>query len=860
MRIRITVNGIVQGVGFRPFLHRLAEKYHTGGWVRNTSDGLEGVLDGEQDELEQFLAELKTSPPPMAQIESVHTAQIETDADGPEESRGTAAGSSGTFVIRESRIRPGATLISPDISMCPECEAELNTPSDRRYRYPFINCTNCGPRYTIIEELPYDRERTVMDEFPMCPDCAEEYSDIKSRRYHAQPDCCPKCGPQVFYQASEPMRELPAAPGQDHNIPGTAAGDKAFRRAQELLADGGILAVKGIGGIHLACDALNAGAVGRLRRRKHRGEKPLAVMCRSLEAVHRICRITPAEEKLLTSPERPIVLLAKRKDLTDLQAVRALDALSFSARLGVMLPYTPLHTLLLDGIYGGPDILVMTSGNIPGCPVLTDNKSALSALSDVTDGFLLHNRRIANRCDDSLVAEWKGHPYFLRRSRGYVPRPLEFKAPSDTACGKIVPEHENPSVTADGIFALGAEQKASFALGQDRHVFLSPYIGDLKNAETFEHYTQAMRTYERLFRLKPSVYVCDLHPDYLSTGEARLRAASDHVPLLQVQHHWAHMASCMADNNLDRPCFGIIWDGTGLGTDGNIWGGEFLTGDYSSFHRVGSVRPVLLPGGDRAVREIGRIALSLVLDAAKDAENISEFTYSKVPLPEEKCRMLTGLIKSSPRTVPAASSIGRLFDGVCALILGHSEVDYEGEGAALTEALSPAETPEQLTAAAFPSGSALAENLTYSGTAALLTELSYPVQFYEENGMRIFDTRPVTRALLEDLEEHKDKGRSALRFMATLVCMAADQCRVLNAERLPVVLSGGVFQNRFLLHGITSLLEENGFAVYTHRRVSANDEGIALGQLAIACRRRKISEEDETVQASDYYIYQKRGS
>ena len=313
------------------------------------------------------------------------------------------------------------------------------------------------------------------------------------------------------------------------------------------------------------------------------------------------------------------------------------------------------------------------------------------------------------------------------------------------------------------------------------------------------------------------------------------------------------MAACMADNNLDEPCFGIIWDGTGLGTDGNIWGGEFLTGDFTYFKRVGSIRPVLLPGGDRAVHEIGRIALALAKDAG-----LNDLSF--VPLPEEKCRMLTGLIKSSPRTVLAASSIGRLFDGVCALILGRSEVDYEGEGAALTEALSPAETPEQLTAAAFPSGSALAENLTYSGTAALLTELSYPVQFYEENGMRIFDTRPVTRALLEDLDEHKDKGRSALRFMATLVCMAADQCRVLNAERLPVVLSGGVFQNRFLLHGVTSLLEENGFAVYTHRRVSANDEGIALGQLAIACRRRKISEEDETVQASDYYIYQKRGS
>lgn len=839
MRIRITVRGIVQGVGFRPFLHRLAEKHRIRGWVRNTSDGLEGILEGQKADLQYYLSELRTSPPPMAQIEAVQTEQLETDADSPDESQRTGTGSSERFVIRESHIQSGSTLISPDIAMCPECESELNTSSDRRYRYPFINCTNCGPRYTIIENLPYDRERTVMNEFTMCTDCADEYGNIGSRRYHAQPDCCPECGPQVFYLAPDSANGPASSPDQLNDTPGTTSGDEAFLRAQKLLADGGIVAVKGIGGIHLSCDALNCEAVRRLRRRKHRAEKPLAVMCRSLEAARRICRITPAEEKLLTSPARPIVLLAKRKDISDLQVSTALNALSFSPRLGVMLPYTPLHTLLLDGIYGGPDILVMTSGNIPGCPVLTDNKKALQALAGVADGFLLHNRRIANRCDDSLVAEWQGRPYFFRRSRGYAPRPLRFKPEPD--CENIIAYHREAPLTLDGIFALGAEQKASFALGRDHHVFLSPYIGDLKNAETFEHYTQAMQTYEKLFRLKPSIYVCDLHPDYLSTGEARRRAGSDHVPLLQVQHHWAHMASCMADNVLDGPCFGIIWDGTGLGTDGNIWGGEFLIGDYISFRRAGSVRPVLLPGGDRAVREIGRIALSLVLDAVKNSENTPDLYYPRIPLPEGKCRMLADMMASSPQTVPASSSIGRLFDGVCALILGRTEVDYEGEGAALTEALSPVETPEQLTAEnVFPSsGSALSDHLK-CGTSARLKELSYPVQFYEENGLRIFDTRPLTRALLKDLIHDKAAGDSALRFMATLVCMAAEQCRILNPEKLPVVLSGGVFQNRFLLHGLTSMLEDNGFSVYTHHRVSANDEGIALGQLAIACHRRKM--------------------
>ena len=799
--VRIEVEGIVQGVGFRPFLHRLASQHHICGWVRNTSSGLEGILEGDPKELEHFIQELKSSPPPMALIEGIRleSARISSDPTRPSKAFNG-------FTIRDSHIRAGSTLISPDIAMCPECEAELYTPTDRRYRYPFINCTNCGPRYTIIESLPYDRERTVMKEFSMCENCKNEYTDINDRRYHAQPDCCPECGPSVFYFRSPKDPADPSEPA--------VSGNDAFRRSQKLLADGGILAVKGIGGIHLACDALDCQAVRRLRRRKHRAEKPLAVMCRSLETARRICKITPEEEKLLTSPARPIVLLAKRKDIPDPQTVQALEMLSFSPRLGVMLPYTPLHTLLLDTSYNGPDLLVMTSGNIPGCPVLTDNDTAKSALADVADGFLLHNRRIANRCDDSLVFEWQGGPCFLRRSRGYVPRPLEARSPA----------------SADGIFALGAEQKASFALGRDSHIFLSPYIGDLKNAETFEHYTQAMHTYEKLFRLKPSGYVCDLHPDYLSTGEARRRAESEDVPLLQVQHHWAHMASCMADNRLDGPCFGIIWDGTGLGTDGNIWGGEFLIGDYESFRRTGSIRPILLPGGDRAVSEIGRIALSLAADAGIR-------NFSRIPLTEEKCRLLSALMKASPQSIPTASSIGRLFDGICAFLLERSEVDYEGEGAALVEALSPTETPEELSA------------------ELSLQTLSWPVTFYEQDGARIFDTRPMIRALIDDLEHHKDRHLLALRFMATLICMAADQCESLNPDRLPVVLSGGVFQHRFLLHGVTSLLKEKGFTVYTHHQVSANDEGIAFGQLSIASHRRELSESYEPAHLSDYYVY-----
>ncbi|RGT75038.1 carbamoyltransferase HypF [Ruminococcus sp. AF18-22] len=780
--VKLHIKGIVQGVGFRPFLHRLASRYSLHGWIQNTLQGVEGELEGSAEDINCFLTELQTSPPPLSRLEEIDVTQEGLFVGYPD------------FSIRESRIDGGFTLLSPDICTCPECEKELYTPSDRRYRYPFINCTNCGPRYTIIDDIPYDRIRTSMQTFSMCADCENEYTTIQNRRYHAQPDCCPACGPHVFYMDST-YRRLSSDP---------------FQAAQEALREGKILAVKGLGGFHLACDARNEDAVQCLRQRKHRASKPLALMCRSVETAREFCILNTAEEKLLTDIQRPILLLRKKQPAL-------MEKISSTSRLGIMLPYTPLHILLLDGMYGGPDSLVMTSANLPGCPVMLDNEEALCGLSGIADGYLLHNRPIRNRCDDSLIIEWKGNPYFFRRSRGFTPQPVLFDTARSFSHSENMPAADLSLPDADGIFALGAEQKASFALGKEKYVFCSPHIGDLKNAETLSHYRETFHTFRRLFRLKPALLVCDLHPDYLSTQEAFRLSAEEQLPLLQVQHHWAHMASCMADNHLHAPCFGIIWDGMGLGDDESIWGAEFLEGDFTAFQRTGTIRPVPLPGGDRATQEIARIALGLLLDAG-----IQDTSY--VPLPLAKITALSRLIESG--LCQRATSMGRLFDGIGSLLLQKDQADYEGEAAVLTEALSPYESP-----AAY-----LASKHMHT---TLLSDLCYPLEFYNKNGLRIFDTRPLIRALYKDLEEKTDKGLIAFRFMYTLCQMALEQCCVLNPKKLPVVLSGGVFQNHFLLCTVTELLEQNGFTVYTHRHVSPNDEGICLGQLAIAAGKKE---------------------
>ena len=738
-RKRFFVTGIVQGVGFRPFLHRLARDLALTGFVRNTGSGVDGEIQGSEDALLGFERALgdPAQLPQLALVRSVRT-----------EDREPVTGEEG-FIILPSAKDGRQTLISPDIGVCANCLRELFDKGDRRYRYPFINCTDCGPRFTIVRAVPYDRASTTMAGFAMCPDCAAEYADIEDRRYHAQPDCCAVCGPRLWY-----------ADGAGEEIPGDA-----IRHAQALLARGGVLAVKGLGGFHLACRT-DEETVLRLRARKHREEKPLAIMCRDLDAARRFCRISGEEAQALCGPRKPIVLLEK-------QARGSLSWLSDNDDVGVMLPYTPVHALLLEE-RGGLDALVMTSANPSALPAVIDNGEALSQLSGIADGYLFHNRDIEARCDDSLLRLAGGEDYFIRRSRGYAPQPV----PVGFDC--------------TGLLAMGAEQKASFALGKGKDAFYSQHIGDLKNAETLMHYQQQIARYEQLFGVKAGRLVCDLHPDYLSSRCAK----ESGLPVLAVQHHHAHMASCMADNGLDGECIGVIWDGTGLGEDQTIWGGEFFAGGYAGVRRMASVRPVRLPGGDAAIERIGRIGDSLLYDAG-------------LPVSEP----LVGAMLGRGISCPPSSGMGRLFDGVYALLSGRQAVTYEGQGAVLLETMANGAREER----------------------GMFT-ISYEC---DADGLRRFDPRPMIRELIALRDAGEAAERLAMRFHRTLIAMAGETCAAIREETglSRVVLSGGVFFNQILLRGLRARLEALGFEVYHHRRVSTGDEGIALGQLAVAAHR-----------------------
>ena len=730
-RFRIKVRGIVQGVGFRPFVHRLVKQHGLAGWVRNSSEGAELELEGEEPELRGFLRELRDEAPPLAVIESVECREL-PGAGGHESFR----------IIGSDRGDHMRTLVSPDTGICPDCLRELLDPSDRRYRYPFINCTNCGPRFTIIRSVPYDRAFTSMAEFPMCPDCAAEFADIENRRYHAQPDCCPVCGPRTFF-----------IDGDGRRLPGD--GIEAARR---LIKDGGILCVKGLGGMHLACLAENEEAARELRRRKHRDEKPFAVMCRDMDCVRRLCEVSEAEARALGSVRKPIVLLDKRER-------GALTHLSENNALGVMLPYTPLHVLLFGDDL---DCLVMTSANLSDTPIVYKNAEALEKLRGIADGFLLHDREILTRCDDSLLRVYEGRDYPVRRSRGYVPYPITIKG------------------LRPGLLACGAEQKAGFCLSKEGHVFPSQHIGDLKNLETLDCYEEQLGHFAKLFDFEPQAVACDMHPDYLSTEAAERIAAERHIPLLRVQHHHAHMVSCMADNGLEGECLGLVWDGTGYGPDGTIWGAELLAGGARGFRRLGTMRPIPLPGGDAATKEIWRTAEALRYEAGLENNN---GTIKKL--------LERGL------NCPKSSGMGRLFDGVCALAGIRDVCSYEGQGAVLLEAAADA-----------------------------VERGEYELAFYGEGGVLVFDWRPMVRQLASGGEA---PGTVAAKFMNTLVSAAVRQC--LEAAELTglrrVVLSGGVFQNMYLMARLPGRLREAGFEVFTHSRVSANDEGVALGQLMI---------------------------
>jgi hydrogenase maturation protein HypF len=771
---RIHVTGVVQGVGFRPFVYSLAIRHALEGWVRNTSSGVDIEVDGDGLALETFLRELRLLAPPLARIDEIQAEECAPN------------GHSG-FEIKDSETIPTAYQpISPDVGLCPDCLHELFDPSDRRFRYPFINCTNCGPRFSIIADIPYDRANTTMARFAMCPECADEFADTLDRRFHAQPVACPACGPHVWLERQgDKLSER----------------DEAITAARDLLRNGDILAVKGLGGFHLACDATNPSAVGELRRRKLRVDKPFAVMMADRPAVEARCLLDEAEISLLESRERPIVILRGRPG-SDVVA----EVAPGQGTIGVMLPYTPVHYLLLEPRTGFPDALVMTSGNLSEEPIATDNNQARQRLASLADAFLLHDRDIYTRCDDSVVRvasaprrmaqrseTQDSHSIVpLRRSRGYAPFPvyLPSRAPS--------------------LLAVGAELKNAFCLTRDRHAFMSQHIGDMENYETLRSFEESVRHFERLFRIRPEAIAYDLHPDYLATRYALERADREGLPGFAVQHHHAHIAACMVENGLsgDRPVLGVAFDGTGYGDDGRLWGGEFLLSDFGGYQRAFHLDEVALLGGEAAVREPFRVALAWLERAGVGwDEDLPPVRAAGEKMRGALRRMLDlgGPTGSAELNCPLTSSMGRLFDAVASLAGVRHVVNYEGQAAIELEARVDHEVTD-----------------------------AYPFAL----GEGVVDPSPMIRAVVADLRAGASVSGIAARFHNAVAQLVRDVCHVAR-ERFgvsEVALSGGVWQNMTLLAKSMALLDEEGCTVYTHSLVPPNDGGLALGQAAVAAQ------------------------
>jgi hydrogenase maturation protein HypF len=752
-RRAIAVTGIVQGVGFRPFVHDLANRLGLIGFVRNQSGSVLIEVEGEPDSLDRFVGELTSSPPPLARIDDVRWARRAPRGDR-------------DFRIEISQNDGSPSIfVSPDVATCDECLRELFDPHDRRYRYPFLNCTQCGPRLTIVREAPYDRQRTTMASFAMCAACRAEYEDPRDRRFHAQPIACPACGPR-----------LRALDGRGEQI--ITADASAFGVAS--LKDGKIVAIKGLGGYHLACVAEGGPAVAELRRRKHRDQKPLAIMVHDLDAARLLCEVSREEAAILTSPRRPIVVLRRRREAR----VAPLIAPG-NPTLGVMLPYTPLHHLILGEMNGLP--LVMTSGNTSDEPTAYDDDDAIARLSGIADVFLVHDRAIHLRCDDSVTRLVAGGELPLRRSRGYAPSPLLLPVPC-------------PRPT----LALGGQMKVTFALGRGRHAFLSHHLGDLDYYEAYRASVESIRHYEGLFAIRPELVVHDLHPDYATTRYARELEPA--IPRLAVQHHHAHMASCMADNGLDEPVIGVTFDGTGFGTDGAIWGSEFLTGDYRGFRRAAHFRYVGMPGGERAIREPWRMAAAYLADAGQGDDLLA----GRVP-----AAALAAVRRLIDRKIncPLTSSAGRLFDGIAALLGLRTDASYEGQAAMEVEWLATDVSPAGISA--------------------------YDAEIFENAGADsplLIDTRPLFGCAAADLRRGTPAAVIARRFHSTLVAIVVDVCLRLRRETglEAVVLSGGVFQNALLTTEVIAQLEREEFRVYRHCRVPPGDGGLSLGQLAVA--------------------------
>jgi hydrogenase maturation protein HypF len=783
----IHITGIVQGVGFRPFVYSLAKHFALTGWVRNTSAGVDIEVDGTKSAIDDFLQALKNELPPLARMDDLQVTW--RDANG-----------FTTFEIVHSEAVAGAFQpISPDVSLCPDCLRELFDPKDRRYRYPFINCTNCGPRFTIITDIPYDRPNTTMAPFAMCPDCAAEYLNPLDRRFHAQPVACPVCGPHVWLEESNEKREKSNSLLVSHDsfLHDAAAITEAYR----LLAEGKIVAIKGLGGFHLACDATNPQAVIELRNRKLRVDKPFALMMPDLETVEKHCFVNDAERELLESRQRPIVLLNRRPESTV-----AAEVAPWQDTLGVMLPYTPLHYLLLTDDRSLITALVMTSGNLSEEPIATDNDEARQRLASLADAFLMHNRDIRTRCDDSVVRvlndqlsvnsdqsritdHWSLITYPLRRSRGYAPDPIQL--PFD----------------APALLATGPELKNTFCLTRERYAFLSHHIGDMQNYETLRSFEDGVTHFERLFRIKPEAIAYDLHPNYLSTRYALQRAERDNLPTFAVQHHHAHIAACMAEHGLtgESLLIGVAFDGTGYGEDAAIWGGEFLIADYVGYQRPYHLAYFPLPGGDAAIRRPARTALALLWQLGLDWDE--RLAPTKDLCYEERKALRVQLERGL--NTPLTSSLGRLFDAAAALAGVRQKVNYEAQAAIEFEAL-----------------------------ADPLEEGEYP---FAVNRPEV-QPRPAFEALRADVLAGVPLPVISARFhngLAEMVCEVC--CRIRSESKLnAVVLSGGVWQNQLLLARTLARLHREGLQVYIHRWVPTNDGGLALGQAAVAIARSKV--------------------
>jgi hydrogenase maturation protein HypF len=752
-RARISVRGVVQGVGFRPFVYRLAHEQNLTGWVRNTSGSVEIEAEGDEDALADFLVALKREAPPRSRVETIEASYhpVKGDTD---------------FVIRESHSHKGARqLISPDIATCEDCKREIFSSENRRFAYPFTNCTNCGPRFTIIEDIPYDRAKTTMSAFVMCSSCQQEYDDPLDRRFHAQPNACSACGPALK------LVDRDGAPLACEDPLGTVS---------RLLREGNVIAVKGLGGFHLVCDTTDEAAVNLLRERKKRPSKPLAVMIGTLAEAEEHCTITQKERELLSSPEAPIVLLRWKKERS-----RISSAVAPKQRfLGVMLPYTPLHHILLRKA-GIP--LVMTSGNLSGEPLVKGNDEALEKLRGVADYFLLHNREIHTRCDDSvcLVEEV---PRVVRRARGYAPDPIH------------LPFKSMP------VLASGAEFKNTICLAKDEHAFLSQHIGDMGNEETLEHFYGTIGLYEHLFRIDPEIIVCDMHPDYTSSKAARELASKRGLQCVTVQHHHAHIVSGLVDNGIEGPVIGVAFDGTGYGTDGAIWGGEFLLADFHTFERVAHLEYVPLPGGEAAIKKPYRMALSYLYTLLGEDVSPEGLPLQEID-PVERDVIVKQLRKGI--NAPLTSSAGRLFDAVSALLGVQSEIDYDAQAAIELEMLAWGEACE--------------------------TGL-YPLSIDEEGSSRVVRLGGLFSAITQDVRKGVSPATIAYGFHRTIADGIARVCASIAKERGidRVLLSGGVFQNRLLLRLTMTTIEREGLRVFTHRYVPGNDGGISLGQAVVA--------------------------